>query len=166
MATRVYLFGALKTTDTFTSLTDAGQANDYIEANTATYGVRSARRTDNRIKYPETLLAAAQRILAETSVPYYEVEVDTVDLVKADGDYGAVDLWPGSEYRIDYDTASPLSGVYLTAQSVTYDLSNPLATGIKLANRARRLSDIFDRILGQLNPTVDEETLLENWEAE
>lgn len=166
MATRVYLFGALKTTDTFTSLTDAGQPNDYIQANTATYGVRSARRTDNRIKYPETLLAAAQRILAETSVPYYEVEVDTVDLVKADGDYGAVDLWPGSEYLIDDDTASPLSSVYLTAQSVTYDLSNPLATGIKLANRARRLSDIFDRILGQLNPTVDEETLLENWEAE
>jgi hypothetical protein len=166
MATRVYLFGALKTTDTFTSLTDAGQPNDYLQANTGTYGVRSARRTDNRIKYPETLLAAAQRILAETSVPYYEVEVDTVDLVKADGDYGAVDLWPGSEYRIDDDTASPLSGVYLTAQSVTYDLSNPLATGIKLANRARRLSDIFDRILGQLNPTVDEDTLLENWEGE
>jgi hypothetical protein len=141
-------------------------ANDYIQANTATYGVRSARRTDSRIKYPETLLAAAQRILAETSVPVYEVEVDTVDLVKADGDYGAVDLWPGSEYLIDDDTASPLAGVYLTAQSVTYDLTNPLATNIKLANRARRLSDIFDRILGQLNPTIEEETLLENWEDE
>jgi len=166
MATRVYLYGGLKNTEEFLSLEDAGLAVPYVQANTGTYGIRSARKIDNRIKYPETLLATANRLLSETSVPYYEVEVDTVDLAKADGDYGVVDLWPGTEYLIDDDTASPLSGVYLTAQSVTYDLSNPLATSVKLANRAKSLAEIFERILGQLNPTLDEEELLDFWEDE
>jgi hypothetical protein len=117
-----------------------------------------------RIKYPETLLATANRLLEETSVPYFELRVDAVDLAKADGDYAVVDLWPGSSYVLDDDTASPLDGAAVTALSVTYDLSNPLAVNVILATRPKRLSDIVERILSQSVPIEDEISVIEAWE--
>ena len=161
IATRVYLSGASTGPDTAVTLIDAGIPSGYVQANTATYGIRALRKTDNRVKYPETLLAMANRVLEETSVPYFELEVDAVDLVKADGYAGAVDLWPGATYVLDDSTASVLGGSPVIANTVTYDLSNPLATKIKLATRPKRLSDIVERLNSQVNPTEDEADVLD-----
>jgi hypothetical protein len=162
--TRVYYYGAPVDGDRFLALSDAGQPADYIQQNTGTYGIRALRKIDNRIKYPETLLSTARRVLEEYSTPYYEVEIDAVDLVKADGTWPTVDIWPGTEYLIDDATASPMGAAYVMAQAVTYDLTNPLAVGVKLANRAKRLSDIIERLVSQQNPATEEEERLDAWE--
>jgi hypothetical protein len=153
--TRVYYYGAPVDGDRYLSLADAGLSVEYVQANTGTYGIRALRKIDNRIKYPETLLSTAQRVLQEYSAPYYEVEIGAVDLVKADGTWPTVDIWPGTEYLLDDDTAAPMGGAYVIATSVTYDLTNPLAVSVKLANRAKRLSDIIERIVSQQNPATE-----------
>jgi hypothetical protein len=157
MITRLYLYGQGQSTDTFLSI---APPTAYMDRNSDTFGIISARKTDNRIIFQETLRNVASRILDETASPYFQVEVDVLDLVKADQGYTMPDVWPGATYALDSPAALAMGGASVKVQSVTYDLANPLPLDVKLEARAERLSDIFDRILGQLNPTIPLDKLL------
>lgn len=56
----------------------------YLEANTATYGIKASIVVDRRYESPETLLAYGKSLLKDLSVPYKSYTVSAVDLHRLD----------------------------------------------------------------------------------
>ncbi len=160
LVTRVYLYGQGQDTETPLSLTDAGWPTPYMSRNVGRYGVVALRKQDNRIKYPETLINVARRILEDFAEPLLELRIDALELSKADtvlaGSF--IDIVPGAQYRI----VDAGTGVDTTVQIVQceYDVADPVAVKLQLKNRTRRLSDLFAYLLRQLNPRIPMDRLI------
>jgi len=158
MATRLFMYGDGADHNSRVKLTDRGanQDNEYIDSDTVgTYGIITHLKTDNRIKYPATLLRVAQRVLEEIDEPVVTVSIDAIDLAKADtaGFDDINDLYVGSKYTVS-DSSQGIS-VLVTVVSITHDLTNPLPVKITLKNRRTDISDIIERIIESMNPPVD-----------
>lgn len=154
LITRLYMYGEGQDGAHRVRLTDAGEANEYIEQNTGTYGIVPFVKIDRRILNPATLLARAQAILSEFSTPRVEVTVDVWDLACADVQDGGPDYtvygsyYVGSQLRaIDADLSIDTT---ITVAKAEYDLSNPLAVKLDLSNRQRSLADMFKEIYQQI----------------
>lgn len=160
LVTRLYLYGQSQDTDTPLSLLDARWPTPYMERNVLRYGVVAMRKQDNRIKYPETLLAMARRILEDFAEPLLELQIDALELSKADTALSGsfCDIVPGAQYTI-IDAGT---GVNTTVQIVQceHDISNPVAVKLQLKNRTRRLSDLIAYLLRQLNPRIPMDKLI------
>jgi hypothetical protein len=152
MATRLWMYGAGQDPRYRCKLTDPGadQPEEYIEQNVATYGVLPMEKVDNRITDPETLLKAAQRILAEVSEPIVEIEVEALDLAKADMETPPCieDLYMGSRYWLRDPSLDIDFGVEVVG--VTYNMDQPLLADLHLTNRRRGLEEVVEEILNQM----------------
>ena len=88
IVTRLYAYGVDDLS--FASINDG---KPYVENHTYTSAVISAYWKDERYKYPETLLEAAQKKLAEMAVPVRSYSCSVVDLKASDPDkYGFLDF--------------------------------------------------------------------------
>jgi hypothetical protein len=145
LVTRLYMYGAGQNGYRKLRLSDApGQVNDYVEANTGTYGIIAQVKHDNRILWPQTLLAKAQAIISEFSTPAVEITVDVLDLAMADtsqdlSEWG--DYYVGGRYLIE-DPQQDIEET-VTVAKVDYDLANPVPVKLSLSNRQRTLADVF-----------------------
>lgn len=153
---RIYFYGEGNDPATRLSLTDAGEANPYIEDTDSitANGLRQFLKIDRRFRKPESLLAVAQRVLEEFSTPPVTVSVDVLDLAKADdAPAGWQDLYIGGKYRVvDTDLALD-SSIEITGIEV--DLTQPVPIRVELANQVRVLSDIIESIATALYQPLD-----------
>ena len=155
LITRIYLYGEGQTEDTRLDLQDAGLANNYLDRNTGTYGVRSAIKIDNRVKDPETLLRMAKRILDDKSEPNIKLTIDLTDLSKAVGTRFAAfsDVFIGSEVTI-LDSQQGINK-RLDTFAIDYSLDNPLPLRFEVGRRAENIDQILSDMLSQQNPPFD-----------
>lgn len=160
--TRVYAYGEGNDPETRLTLTDAGEANDYIERNTGTYGVWAITHTDGRVKHGSTLLAMANKILDEHAEPRITLRVTALDLAKAESfggrtgggwDSGWNDLYVAQTYQV-VDSGAGVSSTVST-ERITYDLASPLAVTLDLRNSSRSLSDTLDALLRSQHRPLD-----------
>ena len=144
---RVYAYGKGESTARI-NLTDAGEAHEYIEdaASQAIYGVRAKKYIDKSITHPATLLAYAQRILAEYKTPPYQYSVDVVNLAEvADYDYSLESLGLDTRIRVIDDLLSV--DVDTSIVSVSINLLAPEEISIELNTVKNDLSDLFKDVL-------------------
>ena len=158
MITRLYLYGEGDDPLTRVRLTDDGadQANEYIESDTVgTWGVKPLVKVDKRIKWPQTLLEVAQRIIEEFKNPAIEIQINALDVAKADGTRftGKHDLYIGSVYTAT-DSPQDISEA-VTVQSLTLDMQNVLPVSMELSNRQRDLASLIESIIRSLNAPLD-----------
>ncbi|MFA5380179.1 MAG: phage tail spike protein, partial [Dehalococcoidia bacterium] len=129
---KLYAYGYGET-EAQVTLIDAGEAEEYIEDATSqtAYGVHPRRITDKRITHPSTLLAWAQKVLAEYKDPIYSYTVDAVNLaVHPDYSFDLENLEVGQIVRVvNSDLIDPLTGLGLNVNvkivKVTTNLSDP-----------------------------------------
>jgi hypothetical protein len=138
------------------NLVDAGEAQQYLEdaASVATWGLHPFIKVDRRIRYPETLVRVAERILEEFSEPPTTVRVDLLDIAKADdAPVGFADIHIGGRYRV-VDTDLGLdSSIEIVA--IESDLARPVPIRVDLANQTRTLSDFISDIVDALQQPLD-----------
>lgn len=155
LVNRVYLYGdGLDIRDRL-KLTDAGEPEEYLEDtdSIATWGLSPAIKVDRRVRYPETLLRMATRILEEFAQPQVKVDVDLLDLAKADDISGWHDIEIGGKYRV-VDTAL---GVDSTVEivGIEVDFSRPVAVRVELANQTKSLGDLISDLVDALEQPLD-----------
>lgn len=156
LITRVYMYGEGNDPAHRLSLIDAGEENEYIQDDdaVATYGIVPLVKQDKRIKHPETLLLFAQRILEEFAEPKAEVEVDVLDLAKADSVTGWENLYAGSTYRVVHTALNV--DTYVVVRRVEYNLDkSPLPVRVELDNRRQSLEDLFRKLLERMDQPFD-----------
>lgn len=144
---RVYAYGKGESTARI-NLTDAGEAHEYIEdaASQALYGVRAKKYIDKSITHPATLLAYAQRILAEYKTPPYQYSVDVVNLAEvADYDYSLESLGLDTRIRVIDDLLSV--DVDTSIVSMSINLLAPEEISVELNTVKNDLSDLFGQVL-------------------
>lgn len=147
---KLYAYGYGET-EAQVTLIDAGEAEEYIEDATSqtAYGVHPRRITDKRITHPSTLLAWAQKVLAEYKDPIYSYTVDAVNLaVHPAHTFDLENLEVGQIVRVvNSDLIDPLTGTILNVNvkivKVTEDLSNPEIISLELANATKSLADLI-----------------------
>ena len=144
---RVYAYGKGES-DARLNLTDAGEAEEYIDdaASQAIYGVRARKYIDKSITHPTTLLAYAQRILAEYKTPPYQYSVDVVNLAEVDDyDYTLESLGLDTRVRVVDDLLSVDVDTSIVSMSV--NLLAPEEISIELSTVKNDLSDLFGGII-------------------
>ena len=147
---KLYAYGYGET-EAQVTLIDAGEAEEYIEDATSqtAYGVHPRRITDKRITHPSTLLAWAQKVLAEYKDPIYSYTVDSVNLaVHPDYSFDLENLEVGQIVRVvNSDLIDPLTGLGLNVNvkivKVTTNLSRPEEISLELANATKSLADLI-----------------------
>ena len=147
---KLYAYGYGET-EAQVTLIDAGEAEEYIEDATSqtAYGVHPRRITDKRITHPSTLLAWAQKVLAEYKDPIYSYTVDAVNLaVHPDHTFDLENLEVGQIVRVvNSDLIDPLTGLGLNVNvkivKVTTNLSDPKDISLELANATKSLADLI-----------------------
>jgi hypothetical protein len=155
LVNRVYMYGdGLDVRDRL-KLTDAGEAEEYLEdaASVTAWGLSPAIKVDRRIRHPETLLRVATRILEEFATPQVKIDVDLLDLAKADGIAGWRDIEIGGKYRV-VDTTL---GVDTTVEivGIEVDFSRPVAIRVELANQTKTLGDLIGDLVDSLQQPLD-----------
>jgi len=112
-----------------------------------------AIKVDRRIRHPETLLRVAQRILEEFATPQVKIDVDLLDLAKADGIAGWRDIEIGGKYRV-VDTTL---GVDTTVEivGIEVDFARPVAIRVELANQTKTLGDLIGDLVDSLQQPLD-----------
>lgn len=164
--TRLYMYGEGQDPRTRLRLTDAGEAQEYIQDSTAvsTYGVLPAIKVEPSITDADTLLAVAQRVLAEYKDPHITVDINVLDLAKAQTDlYSEDDIYIGSLYTVTDSDLGISTSVRL--RRISYNLSNPLPLSVELDNRRQRLDDFIAELIRKQNPPLnvnDDGTLYPN----
>ena len=150
MFTRIYMYGSGMDPETRLTLIDAGEANEYIQDNTGTYGVIPRVVIEKTIRDADQLLEVAERLLEEFSTPASEVTITALDLSKADGDrFDAYnDLCVGGTYRV-LDSGQSID-VTVTVTAIDYDFADPIPVRVELKSRRRSLSDLMESILKKL----------------
>ncbi|MDD2625935.1 MAG: phage tail protein [Candidatus Methanomethylophilus sp.] len=121
---------------------------DYIEdtASQATYGIRAKKYIDKSITHPVTLLAYAQRILAEYKDPPYQYTVDVVNLADVGGySYALESLGLDTRVRVIDELLSV--DVDTSIVSMSINLLAPENITIELSTIKNDLSDLFGKIL-------------------
>jgi hypothetical protein len=155
LVNRIYLYGEGQDEATRLRLTDAGEAEEYMEdaSSVSTYGLNPKVKIDRRVRKPETLVRIANRVLEEFGEPRIVVEVDAIDLAKSDEYSHFEDIYIGSQYRV-VDTAQ---GVDTTVDVVAMeiDMGNPMPVRLELTNQERRLGDLFGDMLDALTQPLD-----------
>lgn len=147
--TRLYLYGDGNGAERIT-LVDAGEANEYIQQDTGTYGVITEKRVMKEIKTPATLLAVAQTLLDQYSTPTICYEVDAIDYSNSnDGpDFSFERLRMGSRVLVIDDGLG--IEVYCTVVEIRYNLDRPLDTRVTLENKPKDLRfvirDLIERV--------------------
>jgi len=147
---KLYAYGYGET-EAQVTLIDAGETYEYIEDATSqtAYGVHPRRITDKRITHPSTLLAWAQKVLAEYKDPIYSYTVDAVNLaVHPDHTFDLENLEVGQIVRVvNSDLTDPLTGLGLNVNvkivKVTTNLSDPKDISLELANATKSLADLI-----------------------
>lgn len=155
LVNRVYLYGdGLDIRDRL-KLTDAGEPEEYLEDtdSIATWGLSPAIKVDRRVRYPETLLRMATRILEEFAAPQVKVDVDLLDLAKADDIAGWHDIEIGGKYRVVDTTLGVDSSVEIVGIEV--DFSRPVAIRVELANQTKSLGDLISDLVDALEQPLD-----------
>lgn len=156
LVNRLYMYGEGQDVTDRLSLLDAGEAEAYLEdaASITTWGVCPAIKVDRRIRYPETLLRVAQRILEEYSQPPTVVEVELLDLAKSDdAPLGWQDIDIGGKYRVVDSDLGIDTSVEIVA--IETDLARPVPVRVELANQTRRLSDLISTLVDALQQPLD-----------
>lgn len=144
---RVYAYGKGEA-DARINLTDAGEANEYIEdaASQALYGIRARQKIDKTITHPATLLKYAQRILEQYKDPPYQYSVDVLNLAELkDYDYSFESLGLDTRVRVIDDLLNV--DVNTSIVSMSINLLNPEEISIELSSIKNDLSDLFGDIL-------------------
>jgi len=144
---RVYAYGAGET-EARVDLTDAGEAQEYIEdaASQAIYGIQTRMYVDKTITHPATLLKYAQKILAEKKDPPYQYSVDILNLAEIDKyDYTFENLALDIRVRVIDDLLDV--DIDTSIISLDLDLKNPVDIQIELSTVKNDLSDLFGQIL-------------------
>jgi len=156
LVNRVYMYGDGQDIRDRLKLTDAGEAEEYLEDadSIATWGLSPAIKVDRRIRYPETLLRMATRILEEFAAPQVSVDVDLLDLAKADDVGGRWhDIEIGGRYRV-VDLALGLDAP-IEIVGIEVDFSRPVAVRVELANQTKSLGDLISDIVAALEQPLD-----------
>jgi hypothetical protein len=160
LRTRVYAYGRGRDPDTQLSLIDAGEANEYVENNTGTYGVRSVI-IETEVDLASVLLQWANRVLDELSTLPLNVTVDVLDLAKIQSNAGRTgggwdsdweDVFAGKKYTVTDSDMGISEEVQVV--SVAYDFSNPLPITVELANRTKKVGQVIADIVEMLNKPV------------
>jgi hypothetical protein len=159
---RIYLYGEGNDPATRLGLTgyideeDNEYTEDYLEdpASIATYGLHPLIKQDRRVKYQETLLRISNRILEEFAEPPTTVEVELLDVAKADNALpGWRDIEIGGRYRVtDQDLAieAPVEIVRIET-----DLARPVPIRVELTNQRLTMADILSRIYDATQQPLD-----------
>lgn len=156
LVNRIYLYGEGQDAASRLSLTDAGEAEDYIQnaPSVALYDVQTAIKVDRRIRHPETLLRVAQRILEEFATPPVYVSVEMLDLAKADdAPTGWADIEIGGLYRV----VDSVLGIDQSIEIVGIEtsLEQPVPLRVELANQRKNLGDLISRLVDALEQPLD-----------
>jgi len=154
---RLYMYGQGQDARTRLRLTDAGEAEEYIEdaASIASYGLLPSIKVESQIADPTVLLAAAQRILEDRAEPFVRFSGNMLDLAKADnGTIGYNDIYLGSRYTFSYP-AHDIASTTLKVERMVLNLANPLPIDIEMANRRQSLDDIIRSLIRSQNPPLD-----------
>jgi len=156
LVNRVYMYGEGQDVASRLSLVDAGEDEQYIEDtdSIAAWGLSPAIKVDRRIRYPETLLSVAQRILEDFAAPQVTVKLDLLDLAKADeAPAGWQDIDIGGRYRVVDSTL----GIDTTVEivGIETDLGRPVPVRVDLANQSKTLSDFISEIVDALQQPLD-----------
>lgn len=156
MINRVYMYGEGQDPAYRLTLIDAGEDDEFLDnaSSIATYGLRAYRKQDRRIRKPETLLLFAQRILEEFAVPPVTVDVELLDVAKADdAPAGWQDIYIGGLYRVqDSDLGLDTS---IEIVSIETDLSHPVPIRVNLTNQVRDLADLFTILIEATQQPLD-----------
>jgi hypothetical protein len=143
LITRVIMRGWQQIDGTRVALEDPG----YIDRNVETYGVYSVSKTDNRIKYPDSLVDFANRILDEYAEPRVVFDAEIIN--GRIGAKDARDITLGTQYQI-VDEPQEID-VTVTVYGIEYNLSDPLDVRLTISNRNENLADMFGDIYSQIN---------------
>ena len=147
--TRLYLYGDGNGDERIT-LVDAGEAHEYIQQDTGTYGIITEKRVIKDIKNPATLLAVANALLDRYSTPTICYEVDVVDYSNSnDGaDFSFERLRLGSTVKV-IDDALDIE-VNSKVVEIKYNLDNPIDVKVTLDNKPKDLRfiirDLIERV--------------------
>jgi len=153
---RLFLYGEGDDPRTRLTLKDGGHPTEYYDGATiGEYGVLPFIKQDRRIKYGDTLLAMAARLVEEHQHPQYTYNVNVLELTIADtsgiGTWAELDL--GSDVRV---VAEQLDiDIQLKVRKIVRDLGHPLRMRVELNNRTRRLSDLFEELYRQVDAPLD-----------
>jgi len=147
--TRLYLYGDGNGAERI-NLVDAGEANEYIQQDTGTYGIITEVRVMKEIKDAATLLAVANALLDRFSTPVISYEVDVVDYSNSnDGpDYSFERLRLGSMVKVIDDAL----GIEVTCKvvEIRHNLDNPIDIRVTLDNKPKDLRfvirDLMERV--------------------
>lgn len=156
LVNRIYMYGEGQDAATRLRLTDAGEAEEYLDdaASISTWGLCPAMKLDRRIRYPETLLRVAERILEEFAEPPVVVSVELLDLAKADdAPDGWADIDIGGRYRV-VDTALAID-TSVEIVGIETDLARPVPVRVELANQTRSLGDLISGLVDALQQPLD-----------
>lgn len=156
LVNRIYMYGEGQDVRDRLRLTDAGEAEEYIEdaASVSTWGLAPAMKVDRRIRHADTLLRVAERILEEYSTPPVVVSVELLDLAKADD---APDGWRDIEIGGQYRVVDTQLGLDTTVEivGIETDLARPVPIRVELANQTRQLSDLITSLVDSLQQPLD-----------
>lgn len=147
--TRLYLYGDGNGADRI-NLIDAGEANEYIQQDTGTYGVITEVRVMKEIKDPATLLAIANALLDRYSTPAISYEIDCVDYSNSnDGqDFSFERLRLGSTVVVIDDALGIETSCRV--EEIRYNLDNPIDIRVTLDKPVKDLRyvlrDIAERV--------------------
>ena len=135
MFTRLYLFGDGGSPDDALNLVDAGEANNYIEKNTGTYGTISKVIVNKDIKDADTLLQTANDLLNLNAEPRVTYSIDMADIENGtDGvDYTFDQVELGNTYVIN-DSDLGIS-ITTDAISITKNLDNPIDVSVEFSDQ-------------------------------
>jgi len=149
---KIYAYGAEYPDESrVLNLTDAGEANEYIEdagigSSQALYGIKIKRITNKSITHPATLLLWAQRLLLRYKDPIYYYSVDVVNLAEhSDFDFDFENLEVGQIVRVVNSDLNNLN-VNVKIVAVTTQLDKPENIKIELANATEDISDSFNSV--------------------
>lgn len=155
LVTRLYMYGEGQ---------DGEKRPSYVASrNEEVYGIRPLVKVDRRIRKMETLTARAEALIEQFCVPKVSIEINALDLAKADIDkyYELGDYYVGGKYRVE-DPAQGLSEL-ITVIGIRYNLSNPVAVQIKSANRFQSLANVLGEARADI-PTSTNVNSGDNWE--
>lgn len=162
LVNRIYMYGEGNDPASRLKLTDAVDDDEnpieeeYIEdsSSVSTYGLSPYIKIDRRIRYPETLYRIAKRVLEEFAEPTTVVEVELLDIAKADdAPVGWADIHIGGKYRV-VDTALSVDSV-VEIVKIERDLARPVPVRVELANQVKTLADLFARLIEGLQQPLD-----------
>ena len=144
---RVYAYGKGEG-DARINLTDAGEANEYIDdaASQALYGISARQKIDKSITHPTTLLGYAQRTLALYKDPPHQYSVNVLNLAEIrDYDYSLESLGLDTRVRVVDDLLKV--DVNTSIVSMSINLLAPEEISIDLSTIKTDISDLFGDIL-------------------